>query len=79
MADNTERYYADMESERHNSATGYFNARPHLDTPANRDMFNCGFERAFKLLWRPPECFNVYAPTQRCQKPKGHTDECGPL
>jgi hypothetical protein len=40
-----------MEAARNNAAIGYFNARPHLDSRANRDLFDAGFERGFKHLW----------------------------
>lgn len=51
---NSELYYAEMEAARNTAAAAYFSARPHLDNQAGRDMFDAGFERAFKSLWRAP-------------------------
>lgn len=52
--DSTELYYAEMEAARNKACEAYFAARPHRDVQQHRDLFDVGFERAFKLLWRPP-------------------------
>lgn len=49
----TERYYAEMEAARIHADDEYFRARPNLQRNIREEkLFQDGFERAFKLLWR---------------------------
>lgn len=40
---------ATMEAERNATSDAYFKARPWLDSDANRNIFDAGFERAWSL------------------------------
>jgi hypothetical protein len=53
VSDNTELYYAEMEAARNESEDKYFKARPQLETLMSRQLFQAGFERAYRLLWMP--------------------------
>lgn len=59
MDNNTELYYAHMESDRNDAVGTYFAARPSLNAPQVSEsqeelhiaLFRAGFERAYLLLW----------------------------
>jgi len=51
--DTTELYYAEMESARNTAEAAYFTARPLLNEGPPVETFRAGFERAFRLLWKP--------------------------
>jgi hypothetical protein len=51
--DTTELYYAEMEAARHTAEAAYFMARPLLNEGPPVETFRAGFERAFRLLWKP--------------------------
>ncbi len=51
--DSTELYYAEMEAARNTAEAAYFTARPLLNEGPPVETFRAGFERAFRLLWKP--------------------------
>lgn len=46
----TEKEYAEMEGKHNGISERYFLARPELDNPTNRKIFQDGFYRAYKLF-----------------------------
>lgn len=46
----TEQEYAIMEGKQNDSCERYFFARPDIDTPVNRKIFQDGFYRAYRLF-----------------------------
>jgi len=73
----TELYYAEMEAARNTAEAAYFTARPLLNEGPPVETFRAGFERAFRLLWKPtaPETPIHRDPTGSTREPP-HCPSC---
>ena len=55
-----EQNHVQMEAERSDQSDSYFMARPQVDTPHNRKLFEAGFERGFKADRKPQNTTSIH-------------------